>query len=65
MPVIGKPPKPYILSLGEWSFTHLKHKNLSAGDDFIHRSGMSFLVPYLATKEAVALLANDPIMLGR
>ena len=38
---------------------------MSTGDDFIASSGINFLVPFLATKEALALLANDPIMLGR
>ena len=47
-----------------WSFRHLKHQNLSTGDDFIYRSGISLLLPFLATREAVALLANDQIMLG-
>ena len=42
------------------SFRHLKHQNLSTGDDFIYSS--SFLVPFLATREAVAPLANDLIM---
>ena len=43
-------------------FRHLKHQNLSTGDDFIYNSG--FLVPFLATIKAVALLANDLIMSG-
>ena len=46
------------------SFRHIKHQNLSTGDDFIHSSGIIFLVPFLATREAVALLANDPILSG-
>ena len=46
-------------------FRHLKHQNLSTGDDFIQISGMIFLVPFLDTKEALAPLANDPIMSGR
>ena len=46
------------------SFRHLKHQNLSTGDDFIYSSGIIFLVPFLATREAVALLAKDPIMSG-
>ena len=45
------------------SFRHLKHQNLSTGDDFIYSSGIIFLVPFLSTREAVALLANDLIML--
>ena len=44
------------------SFRHLKHQNLSAGDDFIYSSRIIFLVPFLATREAVALLENDLIM---
>ena len=46
------------------SFRHLKHQNLSNGDDFIYSSGIFFLVPFMASREAVALLANDLIMLG-
>ena len=46
------------------SFRHLKHQNLSTGDDFIYSSGIIFLVPFLVTREVVVLLANDPIMLG-
>ena len=38
-----------------WSFRHLKHLNLSTGDDFIHSSRIIFLVPFLATREAVAV----------
>ena len=48
-----------------WSFRHLKHQNLSTSDDFIHGSRILFLVLFLATKEVVAPLANDPIMSGR
>jgi len=46
------------------SFRHLKHQNLSTGDDFIYSSGIIFLVPFLASMEAVALLANDLITSG-
>ena len=46
------------------SFTHLKHQNMSTSDDFIYSSGIIFLVPFLSTREAVALLAKDLIMLG-
>ena len=46
------------------SFRHLKHQNLSTGDDSICSSGIFFLVSLLATREAVALLANDLIMSG-
>ena len=46
------------------SFRHLKHQNLSTGDDFIYSSGIIFLVPFLATKEAVALLTNNLIIAG-
>ena len=38
------------------SFRHLKHQNLSTRDDFIYSSGIFFLVLFLATREAVALL---------
>ena len=47
------------------SFRHLKHQNLSTGDDFIYSSRIIFLVPFLAIRKAVVLLANDPIMSGR
>ena len=46
-------------------FRHLKHQNLSTGDDFIYSSGIVFLVPFLATREAMAPLANDREMSGR
>ncbi len=48
-----------------WSFRHLKHQNLSTGNDFIYRSGIILLVTFLATREAVAPLANDPFMWKR
>jgi len=35
---------------------------VSTDDDFIYSSGIIFLVPFLATMEAVALLANDLIL---
>ena len=47
------------------SFRHLKHQNLSTGDDFIYSSGIFFLVKFLTSREAVAALANDPFMSGR
>ena len=56
---------PIVILMSRQSFRHLKHQNLSTGDDFIHSSGIIFLVPLLATMEAVAPLANDPIMSGR
>ena len=37
-------------------------RHVSTGDDFIYSSGIIFLVPFLATMEAEALLANDLIM---
>ena len=46
-------------------FRHLKHKNLSTGDDFINSSGLIFLVPILANKETLALLAPGPIIWRR
>ena len=39
-----------------WLFRHLEHQNLSSNGLDI------FLVPFLATREAVVPLANDPIM---
>ena len=52
------------------SFRHLKHQNLSTGDDFIHQGSIAtarshirgVVVPFLATREVVAPLTNDPIM---
>ena len=38
---------------------------MSTGDDFIDGSGIIFLVPFLATEEALAPFANVPIMSGR
>ena len=35
------------------SFRHLKHQNLSIGDEFINTSGKKLLVSFLATKEAL------------
>ena len=54
------------IMLGTWirSFIPLKHQNIITSDDFIHSSGIISLVPILATKEALALLVNDPIMSG-
>ena len=40
-------------------------RHVSTGDDFIDSSGIIFLVPFLATKEAVPPLTNDPILWGR
>ena len=48
-----------------WLLRHLKHQNLSNGDDFIHSSRIICLVPCLATKEALVLLVNDRIMSRR
>ena len=53
-----------ILETSIRSFRYLKHPNLSTGDDYIYSSGIIFLVPFLATREAVALHANDLIMSG-
>ena len=39
-------------------------RHVSTGDDFIYSSGIFFLVPFLATMEAVGLLPNDLIMSG-
>ena len=55
---------PMISGRSILSFRHLKHQNMSTGDDFIYSSGIIFLVPFLASMEAVALLANDPNMLA-
>ena len=46
------------------SFRHLKHQNLSTGDDFIYSSVIFFVVPFLTTREALGILSNDPIMSG-
>ena len=45
-----------------WSFTHLKYQHHSTDDDFIYSSGIILLVPFFATREAVALLVNNLIM---
>ena len=47
-----------------WSFRQVKCQNLTTGDDFMHSSGIGFLLLILATRVAVAPLSNDPIMLG-
>ena len=46
------------------SFRHLKHQNLSTGDDFIYSSGIIFLVPFLATKGALVPIASTPMIVG-
>ena len=46
-------------------FRHLETTSMSICDDFIYNSRILFLVPFLATKEALAPLPNDPIMWGR
>ena len=46
-------------------FRHFKHQILFTSDNFIHNSGIIYLVPFLATYEAVALPTNDPIMSER
>ena len=48
---------PIMSGTSTWSFRHLEHQNLSS-----NRSD-NLLVSFLATKEAVTLLANYPIML--
>ena len=47
------------------SFRHLKHQNMSTNDYFSHSSGIICIVQFLATKEALVLLVNDPIMSER
>ena len=37
-------------------------RHVSTGDDSIDSSGIIFLVLFLATKETLVPLANDPIM---
>ena len=44
---------------------YLRHQNLSTSDDFIHSSGIMFLVIFLGTREAVPPIKNDPIISGR
>ena len=44
-------------------FSYLQYKNLSTFNYSIHNGGI--FLPFLATMEAVALLANDPIMSSR
>ena len=40
-------------------------RHVSTGDDFINSSRIIYLVPFLATKETLVPLANDPIMYKR
>ena len=54
-----------VIFVSRQSFRHLKHQNISNGDDFMYGSGIILLVPFLATKEALAPLTNVPIMSGR
>ena len=42
------------------SFRHLKHQNMSTGDDFIQSSVKIFIVPFLATKDELVLLEIYP-----
>ena len=44
-------------------FRHLKHQNLSTGDNIIYSSRIIFFL-FLATREAVVPLAKDLIMSG-
>ena len=53
---------PIMLGGSIRSYRHLKHQNLSTGDDFINGSGIICLVPFLATKELVVPLTSDSIM---
>ena len=46
------------------SFRHLKYQNLFTSDNFIHISRIILLLPFLATKETLALLVNDHIISG-
>ena len=46
-------------------FRHLKHLKISTDDNLIFSSGIILLVPFLATREVMVLLANDPIMWDR
>ena len=46
-------------------FRHLKYQKLSTDDHFSYINGIICLVPFLATREAEALLANGLIMLGK
>ena len=50
---------PIMSGTSIWLFRHLEHQNLSS-----NRTD-NFLVPFLATREAVVPLANDPFMLQR
>ena len=47
------------------SFKHLKHQNLSTGDDSIHSSGIICLVQFFTTKKVLAPHSHDPIMSER
>ena len=54
---------PILLGRLILSFKHLKHQNLSTGNDFIHGSGIFFSFIFVH-QGAVALLANNLIMSG-
>ena len=56
---------PIMSGISIWLFRHLKYQNLSTGDDFIHSSEIICLVLFLVIKEALVLLLNDPIKMGR
>ena len=57
--------EPIISGRSIWLFTHIKNKNLSTGDDFIHSSGIIISGKFFATSEVVAPLANDAIIWGK
>ena len=48
--------------LGNEGCRAISVRHVSTDDDFIYSSGIIFLVPFLTTMEAVALLANDLIL---
>ena len=48
--------------LGKEGSRAISMRHVSTGDDSIDSSGIISLVPFLATKETLAPLTNDPIM---
>ena len=55
----------FFLQLGPTILHKKFHVIWSKIDDFIHSSGIIFIILFLATREVVGPLANDPIISGR
>ena len=69
MVTICKPAKPNLLRLVSKWVPEIGFRVISLNSEFqpcsSSNSLYNFLVPFLATREEVAPLANDPIILGR